>query len=96
MHILGFGLSMLKPARAMITLKSEHDMVNISVDDNVEAAVLSAALASRGLAMVWRDGHPTIAKAQAESGPFCQCGKVAQILVDGRTFCASCYLGSAC
>ena len=71
-------------------------MVNVSVDEDVEAVVLSAALASRGLAMVWRDGCPTIAKAKAERGPFCQCGKVAQIIVDGRTSCASCYLGSAC
>jgi len=68
--------------------------VNVQVDGDVPVLVLSAALASQGLALVWRGGCPTISKAQTGKGPVCQCGKPANVAEKGRVFCASCYLGT--
>jgi hypothetical protein len=67
--------------------------MNIRVDDDVEMAALSAALASQGLALVWRDGRPTVSKTPGTGKLSCPCGSPASVLIEGRAFCSSCYLG---
>lgn len=68
--------------------------MNIQVADDVEIVVLSAALKSMGLALIWQDGGPVISKEPVTPKPACSCGKPATVLADGRAFCSACFLGS--
>lgn len=67
--------------------------MNIKVADDVEIVVLTAALKSMGLALVWQDGGPVISKEPVARMTMCSCGKLAVVLADGRAFCPTCYLG---
>ena len=66
--------------------------MNIRVDDDVEVLVLSAALASQGLALVWEDRGPKITKVEPAHKVPCACGKPASVLASGQAFCSTCYL----